>query len=581
MSRVLVLIVFVWFCTNGLVAANIIPTVILGSESQERMVLADSTKFFLDISGKLDIEDLLQVRDENFTTIPDLKPESSFYGWIKFNVRNDEAITRHEYLNLCSATDTFWVYKIKDGAVLESGISGAAFPPSKSELRSNYTYFPISLLPGDSISFFVRTFVRNPENSYHLMHLSIQPSWLAIQKTTHHQNLAWFYTGVMALFALVSFFLFFLFKENEFIFYGLFMLSFAFYLSVFMGVFQVWFDYASPGLGVSYLQLAISFIVFSGSAFIYSFLNLKNTLPAYSPYFVGIAVFTFFFTHVTSLFTANVYTLSYINNINLLVWVIGTVYPVVLLYKKGDKAAKSLILSFSILAVTTFIYLFNLLSTAGGAYFTIYIFLGGTILFSGTLFYGLFDKINTIRTEKSKMEELDKLKSMFFANISHEFRTPLTLVKGPIDQVLPNITTEKDRILLTTARQNADRLLALINQLLDLSKLESGKVSMEVANFNFTRLLKGIIMSFESLATEKKIELRFIAPETDIFLFVDERKVVRIFYNLLSNAIKFTPIGKEIRVGLTETSEVVTVEVTDTGRGIAEEKIPYIFDRFF
>ncbi len=223
-----------------------------------------------------------------------------------------------------------------------------------------------------------------------------------------------------------------------------------------------------------------------------------------------------------------------------------------------------------------------------------------------------------------KLKELDKLKSDFFANISHEFRTPLTLILGPTEQLLEQNTNGESK-KLTTIRRNAQRLLQLVDQLLDLSKLERGKLKMQAAPGDFVAYLKGLAMSFESLAERKGIELQFVAEPCESQsdrdsqglseTYFDRDKIEKIFTNLLSNAFKFTASGGTVRVAVSLRSDCplrtfplnknghqimhphcqvciregdkkqpqlcAEVTITDTGQGIPSEQLPHIFDRFY
>ncbi len=191
------------------------------------------------------------------------------------------------------------------------------------------------------------------------------------------------------------------------------------------------------------------------------------------------------------------------------------------------------------------------------------------------------------------------MKSRFFANISHEFRTPLTLILGPIKKWLPKLQNRDLKADLNMMQRNADRLYRLINQLLDLSRLESGGMTLQVKEENIIPLLRGYVQSFESLAKIKKIDLSFMAECESLSLYVDRDKIEKIMYNLLSNAFKFTPQGGRVGVGVTyndggdtrrnaiyrvstaNAHPSVIITVTNTGPVIPPDKIGRIFDRFY
>nr|NQU91996.1 tetratricopeptide repeat protein [Bacteroidota bacterium] len=150
--------------------------------------------------------------------------------------------------------------------------------------------------------------------------------------------------------------------------------------------------------------------------------------------------------------------------------------------------------------------------------------------------------------KSDKLRELDHLKSRFFANISHEFRTPLTLIMRPLEKVLSKTQDETDKRELTIARKYAQSLQKLINSLLTLSRLESGKMHLRATEINLVKLVKGYFQAFESLAIQKHITLTFRSENEEIPAFIDQEKFEQILNNLLSNAFKFTGEGGRIEV---------------------------------
>ncbi len=178
--------------------------------------------------------------------------------------------------------------------------------------------------------------------------------------------------------------------------------------------------------------------------------------------------------------------------------------------------------------------------------------------------------------------ETDRMKSRFFANISHEFRTPLTLILGPSESIITKTTDENTKKQAGSIKKNAKRLLGLINQLLDLSKLEAGELKLKASFGNIVSFIKGITMSFESIAERKDITLKVNTTNDKIEIYFDKDKMTKILTNLLSNAFKFTTAGEEITVAINETEKnSVEIIVRDTGIGISKEEIPKLFDRFY
>jgi len=211
--------------------------------------------------------------------------------------------------------------------------------------------------------------------------------------------------------------------------------------------------------------------------------------------------------------------------------------------------------------------------------------------FAGTallilLIGGLLYNNQRIKTRKNKEllkkeQEVDQMKLQFFANITHEFRTPLTLIMGPIEMMKSESKNPKIHQHLNVMKMNASRLLDLINQLLELSKLESGSLKLNASQGNLVPVVKGIVMSFESIAETKEIELTIKSSAEEMDIYYDREKLEKVLINLLSNAIKFTPEKGKIQVELVKTDQHLDIYVRDSGRGIPTIDLDRIFDRFY
>ncbi len=195
---------------------------------------------------------------------------------------------------------------------------------------------------------------------------------------------------------------------------------------------------------------------------------------------------------------------------------------------------------------------------------------------------------NQLKFEKFSREkdnELHKEKINFFTGISHELRTPLTLILGPLEQVINSPGTDnriRNRIMII--QKNANRLLQLINQLLDFRKMESGKMKLQVSQQDLINFIEEILLTFRELALQKNLRLDFQNNLNTRSYYFDESKLEIIFYNLLSNAIKFTEPGGNILVTISKSNSwdhSFLFEVTDTGKGISPENRDKIFDPFY
>ncbi len=190
-------------------------------------------------------------------------------------------------------------------------------------------------------------------------------------------------------------------------------------------------------------------------------------------------------------------------------------------------------------------------------------------------------EIGLKENEAVQMKEMDEMKTRFFSNITHEFRTPLTLIIGPAEELKqPNVNAVKQNGLADIIIKNANQLLILVNRLLDLSKLEAKALKIYEQKGNPASIVGTIVHSFEFSAKTNEIELAFINNTGELTGWFYPDALERITYNLLSNAIKFTPMGGKVSVSLHYNEEEIMVTVKDTGIGIGEDQQPYIFERY-
>lgn len=189
--------------------------------------------------------------------------------------------------------------------------------------------------------------------------------------------------------------------------------------------------------------------------------------------------------------------------------------------------------------------------------------------------------------EAKRVRELDTIKTELYTNITHEFRTPLTVILGMAQQVIDKPAEQFDSRMNMIVR-NGKSLLNLVNQLLDLSKLETGKMQLQLSNGDVIQFLRYIVESFHSLAESQKKQLHFLTDIDMLYIEYDKEKLRQIVSNLLSNAIKFTlekgniyiSVMESVSLTVSNTSTLV-IKVKDTGIGIPEDQLQYVFDRFY
>ncbi|QOD60956.1 response regulator [Polaribacter haliotis] len=191
-------------------------------------------------------------------------------------------------------------------------------------------------------------------------------------------------------------------------------------------------------------------------------------------------------------------------------------------------------------------------------------------------------KLDLELLENEKIEEANKAKLEFFTNISHEFRTPLTLILGPLNQILQDYKgSSKMYKKLLVVENSGKHLLQLINRLMDFRKLEKNLYQLESAEGNIVKFLQEIFLSFTEYANDGDYEYTFHTTDDEILVYYDRYKLERVFYNLISNAFRYTPKNGKISIRIKKEENDVIISVEDNGIGISKENQSKIFERFF
>ncbi|MFN8347847.1 MAG: ATP-binding protein [Spirosomataceae bacterium] len=184
--------------------------------------------------------------------------------------------------------------------------------------------------------------------------------------------------------------------------------------------------------------------------------------------------------------------------------------------------------------------------------------------------------------ETEVLRRVDEMKTHFFSNLTHEFRTPLTLILNAAEQLENTVPEATAQSRIRSIQQNTQQLLRLINEMLDLTKKDAGKLELVETVGDPVTQLAHIVRTFESMASKKQLSLSFQADNSGQDYFFDQDKIEKIVYNLLSNAIKFTPEGGKVSVHVQiSPQDVLLLKVNDTGIGVAPDKLPHIFERFY
>ena len=225
--------------------------------------------------------------------------------------------------------------------------------------------------------------------------------------------------------------------------------------------------------------------------------------------------------------------------------------------------------------------------------YTIYFIIASVVLYSIVYFFKkrllLKHELRLKFEEANRLKELDTFKSQLYTNLTHEFRTPLTVILGMTKQLTvgnwQSVVAEKEKGAMSNSlkmiESNGENLLQLINQLLDLSKLESKSFQLHLKQSDIVSYLRYVTESFQSFANGNNLSLRFFTTMEPLLMDFDPEQIKQVLTNLISNAIKFTPSGGDIMVKLLKTGNELEIQVSDTGIGIAGADLPFVFDRFY
>jgi signal transduction histidine kinase/DNA-binding response OmpR family regulator len=395
--------------------------------------------------------------------------------------------------------------------------------------------------------------------------------------------------GIVFFFSLFSFFLFFFVKERSYLFFGFYTLFLTLtYLMVhsrlpfidwFIPEHPQWYIFFDPILvpgififfllfGRSFINLpALSkqtdsllkvFIIVWSIVAISEFIAVKIIRHFIFPY----ADSNLIFTMLTFMF---VIRFAFFKNILARLFTIGALW----------------LLFFSVIGFLDNVFGFMPFSPwAVGQ-------LGQLLIFAVALAFKI--KLNEqAKAEADSIKDIDDIKSRFFANISHEFRTPLTLIQGPLHKIeeeaagkSKNGFTEVPVRQIRMMRRHTERLLELVNQLLDLSKLDSGKMKLQVIKGDVMQIIRVLAASFESMAERKQIHFYFHLPEQTTITFFDKDKLEKMVTNLLANAFKYTPEKGSVSFNVECDESRLRLEVEDSGPGISKKDLLKRFDRFY
>ena len=540
----------------------------------------------IDSSGVFSLRDVVARQDWTVPDQGDRVELTDYYVWTRLELNNPTDHSVSELLLLNRDADSAWVYLQRSAVDTTEflGLRTAKGGQTRYASLMPATY-AVSLRPHDSITVLARLHFRDSWPLLTIARATRQEVGAVMNRQLATTAWHFFYTGVMFSISLLSLFVYAMFRDRSLLYFAGVTLSFGGYFLVVNSMTDVLGLPLPVSAGIGSLQVVITALVVSMSTFVARFIRLPCTYPGYNRIYWSVVALTVAVQFVPYLLGWHLLTIILLANLMLLAWVMVVLGPILVLSRRGEAAAQQLLLSSVMLALPALAYIIQLMVSGALNRWLQYGLQFGSLSFTAILVRALARQIRDMRSTTRRLTEQTELKARFFANISHEFRTPLTLIMSPLEQLLerhpPGEGGGNDYELLTLAHTNAKRQLELVNRILQLARLEANATNLDLGEVDVPTLVETTVASFTYLANQQRVDLRCELPSSRLLARLDAQKIEDILLNLLSNAIKFTPGGGTVVARVGEENGGIVLEVEDTGVGIARSELSTIFERFF
>lgn len=504
--------------------------------------------------------------------------------WIKLKLINRLSKSDFIFANEFAPTDMITLCE-EENSEWKCRSQGDLIPFSQREIPHRHYLFKIHLEKNETKTFYIK--VKTTSAVIFSYAFASEEKYLA--NSADSLFLYGIYTGIVILLIIYNLFLYFSFRDVNFLIYIAYIVSYILFSLGATGVLNhyLWKDFTLLADKVANISILTGFL--SLSIFSYHFLSLNKT-----------KWIQIFFRIINLILIVGIIAV-WINNSNIKYFnmlivpiLIPSIYFGFKRYKEGFTPAKYYILAWITLIIIAMISVFNRFGFLSSKYFQTDILQAGAILETLFLSFALSERIRILNLEKKKIFELEKAteaaekasraKSHFLATMSHELRTPLNGVSGMANIVLKTNLTEEQREYIKIIQSSSNLLLNLINDILDYSKIEVGKLKLETVDFNLHETVKEILNIIKSVS-KKNLEIKSqIHSEIPALVKGDMIRLEQVLLNLLNNAVKFTEEGSVLLECLLIKKEseysIIEFSVTDTGIGISEENQKKLFQPF-
>jgi signal transduction histidine kinase len=530
-------------------------------------------------SDELSVE---KVTDKKFTTLNRDVPNFGYTSnpvWARFKVKNNLDKEIHWILNYeRSRVDYLTLYIYENGENVKTVETGRLFPFNSREIKHRDFIFDIE-------------FPKKSETTIYLKILSESHIKFPIQMMRYVRFMAHdhdvqlvlgIYYGIMLIMTIYNLIIYFVVRDNSYLYYVASI--FATHVVGKMSLNGMDYEYLwpnSPNWSKSFLPFILALSVFFILKLFVSFRDVDRKYPRFDRVnFILMclcpigAALPFLLKNMSASIIVQLFTLA-----SILYMLGGSIYCV----STGDRLARYFLFSwlgFLLGYIVRFLMAIGFLDTT---FITTYSLHLGATLQVTVLSLGLGNRIKKLKEQKHLAEKANEMKSMFLANISHDIRTPLHGILSHAQFGLSRIDRiNKDKILkyFSNIKESGERLLHLLNDLLDLSKLESGRIVYDMKLINISKVLKRSIVEFNACMEKKDIELEYDLSNFDFEVVCDSLRLRQVFSNILSNATKFTDQSGQIKLLSEEKSMGYIISIVDNGVGIPEKELVSIFEVF-
>ncbi len=586
------------------------PLAVLDSE-QNNYVLRAYIQVLPDTGKGLSLTQVQQLAAQNafrpYSAIADsIRSDRAYWGKVQLVNRLPAAEKHPEWVLTFSTTWTdLEVYTANADGDWSREVNGSFVPIADKPFSpiADANLVKLTLPPDEVVTVYFRGSSQRPTipPSFYLY---AQTADLFYAKVLRAKVVGALFIGFLMMMLLYNLIMYFYGRDQSFLFYSVYLLSIVIYAAYSSGDLPDWLGNVLFLARPEYFNLA-KIVLFMGLmnylAFIRSFLDLEQLLPAWDRYFRGVIYlgFPLMAVYLVVAFRSN---FSYVVEDWLTMFYIALVvvscfifiYP---LYRTRDTKSYFIVAGIAVISFGCLLTLFSRLQNAPFSIFYLKVsVIIEVLIFSLGLAYRQRQQVQARQAadfalkesqliqekkqvEAKRLQELNDFKTRFYTNITHEFRTPLTVILGMSEQIAGHPQETK------LIQRNGANLMRLVNQLLDLSKLESGSMRLNLVHGDIIVYLQYLTESFYSTAMQKQIRLVFHSEETEVMMDYDEDKIQQIVYNLLSNALKFTPAGGRVVFHASRIDQDerpwLKLKVKDSGAGIPAAELGRIFDRFY